>query len=93
MTDHVVRLYALAPAILAFFLSFALVAARPRAGEPTAGVAAASSPELAALSARERTLQERIATARELLGAAAVEQALPAVQVVSTPPATVTRSS
>jgi hypothetical protein len=56
MTDHVVRLYALALAMVVFFVTWAAVAARPWAAE-----AGAQDPRLAALAARE----ERLAQKRE----------------------------
>lgn len=95
MTNHLARLYALALAILVFFLSWAIVAARPFAGEEAAAPGETARPDahLASLRARERELRRRIAAARELLGAAAVPAPPPPVQVVSAPPATVSRSS
>jgi hypothetical protein len=98
MTNHALRLYALAAAILVFFLSWAAVAARPWANEPTVAAVSGIDPALAKLRKRERELRQKLELARELLGNRAVEAALPpaelpAVQVVETPPVTVTRSS
>lgn len=102
MTSHVARLYALAVALLVFFLSWAAVAARPWA--PTTS----ADPRLAALAAREqrvrqesvavrRIVQQRWAVYRARLrtqrAQAAAAAAAPAVRVVSLPPLTVTRSS
>lgn len=50
MTNHAVRLYALAIALVAFFLAWAVVAARPWA-------ASAVDPRLKALSVREARLR------------------------------------
>jgi hypothetical protein len=102
MTSHAARLYALAAAILVFFLSWAAVAARPWANETAA--AAGPDPRVAALQDRERALQDKAQLARRLLArqsaaasaavapVPAVTQA-PPVQVASPPPVTVTRSS
>ena len=103
MTSHTARLYALAVATLVFFLSWAAISARPWVSEPAAATATdtpASASELAALRARERALKKQVALARDLLGAQAVDVALPTAeavstppQVISAPPATVTQSS
>ena len=101
MTSHVARLYALALALLVFFLTWAAVAARPWA------TAAASRPDprLAALAAREqrlrhesvavqRIVQHRWAVYRMKLHAQRVAAAAaPQVRVVNLPPLTITRSS
>jgi hypothetical protein len=92
MTSHHARLYALALSILVFFVTWAAVSARPWVAEPEPS-AAPSAEESAALRARERALRKQIAAARDLLGSQAVDEALPAVQVVQAPPVTVTRSS
>jgi hypothetical protein len=103
MTSHGPRLYAVALAIVVFFLVWATVSARPWANAPvvsTATVAPASDSELAALQARERALKKQIVAVQGLLRNGAVQASLspPQVasapaQVVSAPPATVTRSS
>ena len=54
MTDHVVRLYALALALAVFFLTWAVVAARPW---PPAGEE--QDPRLAALERREQRLRRQ----------------------------------
>jgi hypothetical protein len=92
MTSPVARLYAAAAAILVFFLSWAGVAARPWVDEHSAA-ASGADPALATLRARERAVQQKLERARELAGDQAVEAAVPPVQVVETPPVTVTRSS
>jgi hypothetical protein len=101
MTNHAPRLYALALAVLVFFLTWAVISARPWAQE--VAPSATSLPdgsELAALQARERALRKKIALVRNQQRTEAAQAAsLPAqaaaapAQVVSTPPATVTRSS
>ena len=61
MTSHVGRLYALALALLVFFLTWATVAARPWATHSTARL----DPRAAALAAREQRLRhESIVVAR-----------------------------
>jgi hypothetical protein len=107
MTNHVVRLYALALALVLFFLTWAVVAARPWA-------TASADPRLAALAAREqRVRQESIAVQRLVRHRWAVYRAQlskrrsqiaaakaqiaaappPSVRVVTLPPLTVTRTS
>jgi hypothetical protein len=104
MTSHVGRLYALAVALLVFFLTWSSVAARPWV--------ARTDPRVAALAAREqrirheslvvqRIVQRRWALYRVELrkrqALIAARQARPApapsVRVVSLPPLTVTRTS
>jgi hypothetical protein len=105
MTSHVGRLYALALALVVFFLSWTTVAARPwvHASKRVA------DPRLAALAAREqrlrheslvirRIVQKRWATYRVELNKrkaqlAAVPAAAPSVRVVTLPPLTITRTS
>ena len=61
MVNHVGRLYALALALVVFFLAWALIAARPWA-TPSAS---AGDPRIAALAARERRLRhESVVVAR-----------------------------
>jgi hypothetical protein len=107
MTSHVVRLYAAAGAILAFFLSWAGIAARP-------WTAPKSDPAVAALAAREQRIQAEsvavqqrldrrwaayraaLAARRQALAAARPSPAAPSspgVRIVTLPPLTVTRSS
>ena len=52
MTDHVARLYAAALALVAFFLTWAVIAARPWAPEATS-----QDPKVAALERREQRLR------------------------------------
>jgi uncharacterized membrane protein YgcG len=52
MTDHVARLYAIALGVVIFFLTWAVVAARPWAAEATA-----KDPRLVALERREERLR------------------------------------
>jgi hypothetical protein len=62
MTNHVGRLYALALALLVFFVMWASVAARPWA---TSGSTSSRDPRLAALAAREQRLRrESVVVAR-----------------------------
>lgn len=108
MTNHVAKLYAVALALVVFFVTWAGVAARPWATE-------AEDPRLVALERRElrlrrerarvqRVLRQRVAAyqvrlnarQREIAAARAAAPApvaAPSVGVVSLPPVTATRSS
>jgi hypothetical protein len=105
MTSHTGRLYALAIAIVVFFLTWALVASRPWATQQR-------DPRLAALTARElrvrresvlvrRIVRQRWAAYRaqlrtrqaEIAAAQQAAAAAPAVRVVNLPPLTITRTS
>jgi hypothetical protein len=99
MTSHVARLYALALALVVFFLTWAAVAAHPWAA------ASAGDRRLAALAAREQRIrQESVAVRRivqhrwavyrtKLHAQRAAAAAAPAVRIVNLPPLTMTRSS
>lgn len=134
MTNHAVRLYALATSLLVLFLVWAVVAAHPWSTPP----APKADPRIRALAVRERHLrhesrvvqrvvrrrwrryrrelarrrneisaarrkhQHALAAARTAAAAAAAPapvavssgySAAPSVQVVTLPPATITRSS
>jgi len=106
MTSHVGRLYALALALLVFFLTWALVAARPWAAKAFAQ----DDPRLAALAAREEKLRRQSELVRRIVGrrwalyrrqlaarkaelATATPARAPSVRVVNLPPITVTKSS
>jgi hypothetical protein len=92
MTDaRVLRLYVFAVALLVFFVTWAVVAARPWAQRR-----ASADPAVAALALREgrihdlSLLVQRIQTQRARQGAAAPP---PAPRVVTLPPLVVTRTS
>jgi hypothetical protein len=92
MTDHVARLYAAALALVAFFLSWAVIAAKPWLPE------AAADPRVAALERREAELrresirvQRAVERRRESAEAPAGQAS--SVGIVSVPPITSTRSS
>jgi hypothetical protein len=99
MTSHVARLYALALALLIFFVTWAAVAARPWAATST------SDPRLVALAAREqrvraeslavrKIVQHRWAVYRTKLRAQReAAAAAPSVRIVNLPPLTITRTS
>ena len=109
MTSHVGRLYALAIALLVFFMTWAAVAAQPWA------TSAQSDPRLRAIAARERQVSAESAAVRRLVNQrwavyrkqlkvrqgqiAAAQQsqlaaaAAPSVRVVTLPPLTITRTS
>jgi hypothetical protein len=104
MADHVARLYAAALAIVVFFVTWAVVAARPWASESPA----ADDPRLVALERREqrlrrdavrvnRLVERRFANYRAQLAArqatSAPAPSTPSVGVASLPPITSTRSS
>jgi hypothetical protein len=101
MTNHVARLYATAAALVAFFLAWAGIAARPWAAQPP-------DPRVAALNRREQRLQRdarlvqqivdrRWATYRAELAAArkaaSTPPRAPTVRVVTLPPVARTTSS
>ncbi|HET9322390.1 MAG TPA: hypothetical protein VFO03_00810 [Gaiellaceae bacterium] len=101
MTNHVARLYATAAALVALFLAWAGIAARPWGAQPP-------DPRVAALNRREQRLQSdawlvrqvvhrRWATYRAALAesrrAAAAPPPAPSVRIVTLPPVTTSRSS
>lgn len=99
MTSHAGRLYALALALVVFFLTWSVVAARPWSRTST-------DPRSAALRQREarlrrearlvdRIVADRWAAYRRALQArrTAVASAAPAVRIVTLPPLTITRTS
>ena len=108
MTSHTGRLYALAVALVVFFLTCTLIAARP-------WVTAKPDPRLAALALRQRQLtrkslmvqrvvqhrwtvyrvrlRERQAQIAAAHHAQLAAAAAPSVRVVSLPPLTITRTS
>lgn len=102
MTNHVVRLYATAASLAAFFLAWAGIAAHPWATAPR-------DARLAALSQREQRLQRdarlvqqvvdrrwaayRAALAQSRRAATAPPADAPSVRVVTLPPIATTRSS
>ena len=105
MTNHVGRLYALAVALLVFFVTWAAVAARPWAPSSHG-----TDPRLKALAAREqrlrheslvvrRIVQHRWAVYRVQLKKRNAQRAQlaaappPPVRVVNLPPVTITRTS
>jgi hypothetical protein len=104
MTSHVGRLYALAAALLVFFLAWTVFAARPWVAK--------ADPRLVALAAREqrirheslvvhRIVQKRWAVYRadmkkrraQIAARQAQPAAAPSVRFVTLPPLTVTRTS
>ena len=105
MTSHHGRLYALALALVVFFLAWATLAAHPW-GTPR------SDPRLAALTARETRLQHeaklvhKVVAARwaayraelkvrqtQIASARRAAAAAPPVRIVNLPPLTITRTS
>lgn len=99
MTDHVLRLYALATTVLAFFVTWAVIAARPWI-EPAPAPAAASV-QLAAYEQQLRrtvALADLLARARSARAVAspvpvAIQSASTAPRVVSLAALAVTRTS
>jgi len=102
MTSHTGRLYALALALVVFFLTWTMIAARPWSR------AASADPRLVGLRVREARLRrearlvDRIVAARwaAYRGALQTQRAAaraatvsPAVRIVTLPPLTVTRTS
>ena len=107
MTNHVVRLYVVVAAILAFFLAWAVVVAQPWAPTPRA----ATDPRVTALAARQQRIHLESLRVQKIVHArwAAYQRALakrdaaanqlasapaaPSVRIVTLPPLTVTRVS
>jgi len=95
MTSHTGRLYALALALVVFFLGWAAVAARPWT------TTAKPDPRLQALAIRQATLRQEaklvaqiVAQRKAATPAAAAAQSVSApVKVVNLPPLTITRTS
>ena len=63
MTNHVVRLYALAASLLVLFLTWAAIAARPWASTASTG----SDPRVAALQIREQRLRREAIVVRRVV--------------------------
>lgn len=109
MTSHVGRLYALALAVLVFFLAWAAIAARPWA------TSARTDPRVAALALREHRVRYESVAVRRIVNhrwavyraqlhsrqaqiatakrAQLASGAAPSVRVVTLPPLTITRTS
>jgi hypothetical protein len=98
MTDHVARLYALAVAVLVFFVAWAAVAARPWT---TAASTATPDPRVQALIVKQQRVRAEALAVRRVLAARSKQAALtsptpapaPSVRVVTLPPLTITRTS
>jgi hypothetical protein len=97
MTNHLVRVYAAAGALAAFFFAWAGIAARPWVEQP-------SDPRMAALDLREQRLQRDATLVQQVVDRrweayrAALAQSRerttsPSVRVVTLPPVATTRSS
>ena len=86
MTSHTGRLYALALALVVFFLAWAVVAARPWA-------TARPDPRAKALAVRAAQLRREAKLVSAVVAARRVHAPAPAVRVVNLPPITVTRTS
>ena len=97
MTEHVARLYALAVAVLVFFVAWAAVAARPWATTTAAG----PDPRVQALIVKQQRVQAEALAVRRVLAARRQQATLasstpaqaPSVRVVTLPPLTITRTS
>lgn len=91
MTNHTGRLYALALALVVFFVAWAVVAARP-------WQSASPDPRLQALAVRQAQLQRDARLVKQIVSRqrrahssrAAVAQS---VRIVNLPPLTITRTS
>ena len=102
MTDHDTRLYALAVALLVFFVAWAAIAARPWATASDPGCVAAD-PRVAALVAEQQRVRaesrwrvDRVSPERRQQRRSAAccrSAAAPPVRVVTLPPLTITRTS
>jgi hypothetical protein len=95
MANHTARLYAVALSLVAFFLAWAVVAARPWATQSS------QSPRLQALSLRAAELRREAKLVNEIVAlrartattAAPAAATTQAVRVVNLPPVTITRTS
>jgi hypothetical protein len=93
MTSHTGRLYALALALVVFFLGWAAVAARPWTAT------AKPDPRLQALAIRQAMLRQeaklvaQIVAQRKAATPAAAQSVSAPVKVVNLPPLTITRTS
>jgi len=91
MTSHTGRLYALAIALVVFFLTWVLVAAHPwRSTAP--------DPRLRALAVREAQLQREARLVNHIVALRRAQKTTatatpPAVRIVNLPPLTITRTS
>jgi hypothetical protein len=98
MTDHVARIYALAIAVLVFFVAWAAVAARPWA---SSAAPATPDPRVQALIVKQQRVRAEALTVRRVLAARRQQAAAPAstptpvpsVRVITLPPLTITRTS
>jgi hypothetical protein len=97
MTSHTGRLYAIALALVVFFLGWAAVAAKPWT------TTAKADPRLQALAVRQAALQQEAKLVAKIVGlkkkaavstqAASTQNVSAPVKVVNLPPLTVTRTS
>jgi hypothetical protein len=96
MTDHVARLYAVAVAVLVFFVAWAGVAARPWATKTSE---ATPDPRVQALIVKQQRVRaealavQRVLAVRRQQAAHASTPPPPSVRVVTLPPLTITRTS
>ena len=98
MTDHVARIYALAIAVLVFFVAWAAVAARPWT---SSAAPATPDPRVQALIVKQQRVRAEALAVRRVLAArrqhaavsASTPTPVPSVRVVTLPPLTVTRTS
>lgn len=95
MANHTARLYALALSLVAFFLAWAIVAARPWATQ-------SADPRLQALALRATELRREAKLVDEIVALRGKTRAVSApsqgttsaaVRVVNLPPVTITRTS
>ena len=87
MTSQVVRLYAFAASLLAFFLAWAGIAAHPWASSTARG------PSDRSLAAYEQRVQADATLLQALAAKTSSRAAGPAVRIVTLPPLTTTRTS
>lgn len=96
MTNHVVRLYALAASILGLFLAWAGISAAPWPAEKPAPAAAQDSTTAALAEYRQRLRRDASLVHRILERRDRQQQALaspPVVRIVSAPPVATTKTS
>lgn len=94
MTNHTARLYALALSLVAFFVAWAVVAARPWATHSADPRLHALELRAAELRREAKLVNEIVALrARTVASAPTQSASLSAVRVVNLPPVTITRTS
>lgn len=95
MNKRLIRGYAAALSLLGFSAAWAATsnAPWPGASPGTSASVSANDPRVAALNAREARLRQRAVQVRRIVAARTAAASRPAVQIVTLPPMTRTRTS